>query len=253
MRLWHVLSPDAAHCVACGRYADILDGLPLCPECAVRLLRAGQQTEALCPRCLSVIKRGKPCPVCRRDPDRLIARTYAPYRYRGVVRGLILRLKFSGDTQAAALLAPAMAESLPENAADLVVPVPLGPRRLKERSYNQAFLLAMLCADRRGLPVREALIRVRETRRQSALHSIRERGSNLRGAITVRPGESVEGLRVLLVDDVRTSGATALACAKALREHSAAEVSLLCAAIAPGAGRYFERGHTGARIYRRKA
>ena len=87
----------------------------------------------------------------------------------------------------------------------------------------------------------------------SALHSIRERGSNLRGAITVRRGESVEGLRVLLVDDVRTSGATALACAKALREHGAAEVSLLCAAIAPGAGRYFERGHTGVRIYRRKA
>ena len=155
------------------------------------------------------------------------------------MRGLILRLKFSGDTQAAALLAPRMAEAAEEAGADVLVPVPLGRRRQLERGYNQSFLLAMLVGRLRGLPVRECLVRVRNTRRQSGIHTIQERQRNLAGAFAPAPGADIRGQRVLLVDDVRTSGATALACARVLREQGAADVQLLCAAIAPGAGRYF--------------
>ncbi len=235
----HLLSPVGAHCAACGQTSDIVDGLPLCPDCLAQLLRAGYRTEALCPRCLSVLRAGQACPVCRRDPERLITRTFSPYRYRGAVRGLILRLKFSGDTQAAALLAPRMAEAAEEAGADVLVPVPLGRRRQLERGYNQSFLLAMLVGRLRGLPVRECLVRVRNTRRQSGIHTIQERQRNLAGAFAPAPGADIRGQRVLLVDDVRTSGATALACARVLREQGAADVQLLCAAIAPGAGRYF--------------
>ena len=248
----HVLSPLSAHCAACGRVADVLDDLPLCPECLRALLRARQRAEALCPRCLSVMYPGQPCAVCRRDPGRLISRAFSPYRYRGTVRGLILRLKFSGDTQAAALLAPAMAEEAADAEADVLIPVPLGKRRERERGYNQARLLAMLTGRLRGLPVETCLVRCRNTQRQSGLHSIEARRKNLRGAFALAPQAKIAGRRVLLVDDVRTSGATALACAEALRAGGAADVQLLCAAIAPGAGRYFTAQRRPRRIYHRK-
>ena len=244
----HVLSPVSAHCASCGRAADVLDGVPLCPDCLRQLLRAASVQGTFCPRCLSALRPGKPCSVCRRDPERLISRTYAPYRYRGAVRGLILRLKFSGDTQAAALLAPPMARAAEEAGADLLVPVPLGKRRLRERGYNQAFLLAMLVGRLNGLPAAETLLRTRDTRRQSGLHSIRERRQNLEGAFAPKPGFDLNGKHVLLVDDVRTSGATALACAKVLRDSGAADVALLCAAIAPGAGRYFTPARRGGKF-----
>ncbi len=249
----HLLSPLSAHCAACGRVADVGERLPLCPDCLRYLLHARVSTATLCPRCLSALPFGRPCAVCRRDPERLITQTYAPYRYRGAVRGLILRLKFTGDSQAAALLAPAMAAALGGADADIVVPIPLGPRRLRERGYNQAMLLAMLTARLRGLTVSDCLVRVRNTKRQSSLHSIRERGQNLRGAFDLKPEAEVAGRRVLLVDDVRTSGATALACARVLRAHGAADVVLLAAAIAPGAGRYFAPAKPKRRRqYRRK-
>ena len=248
----HLLSPLAAHCAACGQAADIVDGLPLCPDCLKQLLRARYTAGTLCPRCLSALSPGKPCPVCRRDPQRLISRTFAPYRYRGAVRGLILRLKFYGETQAAALLAPPMAEAAAEAEADLLVPVPLGRQRQLERGYNQSFLLAMLAGRMRSLPVGECLVRTRETKRQSGLHSIRERQQNLRGAFALKPGADISGRRILLVDDVRTSGATALACAEVLRRGGAADVQLLCAAIAPGAGRYFTAAGRTRKLFRRK-
>lgn len=248
----HLLSPVSAHCAACGCLSGVLGGLPLCAGCARQLLRAQQSFEALCPRCLSVSVPGRPCPVCKRDPGHLITRTFAPYRYRGVVRGLVLRLKFSGDTQAAALLAPAMAKVLREAEADLLMPVPLGPRRERERGYNQSGLLAMLVGHLRGIPMGEELIRVRDTKRQSGIHSILERSRNMDGAFSMRSGANVRNRRILLVDDVRTSGATALACARVLREAGAADVSLLCAAIAPGAGRYFTGAKKTRGIFRRK-
>ena len=248
----HLLSPAASSCAACGQRHDVLDALPLCPDCARQLLKAHVSFSALCPRCLSVLVPEKPCAVCRRDPERLITGTCAPYRYRGVVRSLVLRLKFSGDTQAAALLAPAMADELGAVDADLLVPVPLSAARLRERGYNQAFLLALLCGRMRGLPVLDCLKRVRNTKRQSGLHSIRERSQNLRGAFGLRPGTALGGRRVVLVDDVRTSGATALACARVLRDAGAEDVRLLCAAIAPGAGRYFDRKKQGRGIFHKK-
>ena len=238
--LSRLLSPVSARCAACGVTHDVLPDLPLCPACARRLVRAAHEPATLCPRCLSVLRPGKPCPVCRRDPERLIAQTYAPFRYRQTVRGLILNLKFHGDTRAAALLAPYMA-----GAADLpdavLVPVPLGPRRERERGYNQALLLAALVGRLRGFPVLDGLKRVRETSRQSGLATNADRRKNLEGAFALKPGFACPGRPVLLVDDVRTSGATALACARALREGGVPDVRLLCAAIAPGAGKAVRR------------
>jgi predicted amidophosphoribosyltransferase len=96
----------------------------------------------------------------------------------------------------------------------VLVPVPLAPDRLRERGYNQALLLSVAVSDRVGLPVFDALRRVRRTRSQTAL-SLAGRVRNLEGAFA--PGRGTPYLPVVLIDDVRTTGATLDACALAMR------------------------------------
>ena len=146
-----------------------------------------------------------------------------------------MTLKFRGDARAAALLAPAMARCLRDPSAfDALVPVPLTAQRLRERGFNQARELAELVGVQTGLPVRDLLIRVRKTARQTDQRTLRERTLNVQDAFAPAPGASCQGKRLLLVDDVRTTGATVLSCARALRQMGAAEIALLTACIAPG-------------------
>jgi predicted amidophosphoribosyltransferase len=127
-------------------------------------------------------------------------------------------MKYRGAVHLVAPLAHAMADlwepaGLPTDRA-VLVPVPLAPDRLRERGYNQALLLSIAVADRVGLPVFDALRRVRRTRSQTAL-SLAGRVGNLEGAFA--PGRGTPYLPVVLIDDVRTTGATLDACALALR------------------------------------
>jgi len=117
--------------------------------------------------------------------------------------------------------------------AAVMVPVPLHPARKRERGYNQAELLAGELARRSGLEVvADALVRRRDTRSQTGL-SAAGRRQNVRGAFVVRRRGRVAGRVVVLVDDVVTTGATAMACARALSEAGAVEVRLLTAARVP--------------------
>jgi len=111
--------------------------------------------------------------------------------------------------------------------ADLVVPVPLHPSRLREREFNQALLLAARIARSLDLPLSfEHLLRVRATRPQTELDRT-ERARNVRHAFAVKHQAGLEGRRVLLVDDVLTTGATANECARALRLAGVETVSVL--------------------------
>jgi ComF family protein len=115
---------------------------------------------------------------------------------------------------------------------DVIVPVPLHPARLRRRGYNQAALLARELGRRVGLPVEErALQRVRATRSQMRL-SAADRRRNVQGAFRCADGR-VRGRRVLLLDDVCTTGATLEACADALRAGGAESVWALTLARAP--------------------
>lgn len=243
-----LLSPEGACCLSCGKLRGLLSGLPLCPACARELVRAPYHQGLLCPRCKSVLRPGKPCAFCARDKEGLLGETFAPYRYRGVPRALVLSLKFQGDVRAAALLAPAMARTISSVSFDALVPVPLSAQRLRERGFNQARELAELTGIETGLPVWDLLVRVRKTARQTDQHTLRSRTQNVKDAFAPAPGASCEGKRLLLVDDVRTTGATALSCAGVLRRMGAAEVCLLTACIAPGLVR--GRGKTAGRVFR---
>jgi ComF family protein len=161
----------------------------------------------------------------------------AALRYDDQARRLILPLKHGDRVELASVLAPMMvrAGAALLQRADALVPVPLHRRRLFQRKYNQAALLALAIGRLAARPVwPDALIR---TRRTAPLDekSPEERAREVAGSLRVRPSrqESVRGRTVLLIDDVMTSGATANACSAALLEAGAGAVDVLLAARVP--------------------
>ena len=177
------------------------------------------------------------CNVCIGAMERPIPMTVAPdafsfnsvtsaFVYSDVTRIAVQRLKFRGLRALAPLMAPPMAASVPRaNAADVIVPVPLHPSRLRVRGYNQAELLAVGVSASLGLPLEtNLLIRVRQGGTQVGAHAT-ERQANVRDAFAGAP--RADGLRVLLVDDVTTTNSTLDAAAGALKQAGAAAVDCL--------------------------
>lgn len=154
------------------------------------------------------------------------------YLYGGPAGGMVRHMKYQGVRRLADPMARAMASALAliqPTGAECVVPVPMHPKRLRQRGFNHAALLAEKLGGLAGLPVCEALARVRNTPQQARL-SDEERLKNLTGAFAL--AQPVAGRRLLLVDDVCTTGATAAGCAQALKEGGAAAVYLVCFAAA---------------------
>jgi ComF family protein len=189
------------------------------------------------------------CHVCRRGLyDFDFARSYGAYT-EGMTRSIML-LKYEGVTPLAAWFAAALSETVHRyrelHAADVVVPVPAHALRLRERGYNHAELIAKPLARSLGLPCRSYLL-VRNRPRPDKLRlTLRERWRSVRGAYTIRYGLRVDNLRVLLVDDVLTTGATLDACSRALRKAGAARVVAVTVARAisrrNGSGLELSRG-----------
>ncbi len=196
-------------------------------------LESGSSTAPLCSGCLGTLARS----LLPEDKFRHLDGAASPFLYRGAGRELILALKYQGRRSLVPFLAGQMAEEtlrrLGDRRADLALPVPLHPTRLRERGFNQAELLAEGVAERLGIPCRpDLLIRCRPTRPQAEL-TREERSRNTRGAFDLRPETRLKGLRLLLVDDVLTTGATAEACAALLKQAGARSVWAVTAARDP--------------------
>ena len=120
-----------------------------------------------------------------------------------------------------------LARALPrERAFDLIAPLPLHWFKRWQRGFNQSELLAREVSRRTGIPVRRVIRRVRNTTAQAGLTNAKRR-DNVARAFRAKPRQSLDGLRVLLIDDVMTTGATAGACAAALKKAGARHVTLL--------------------------
>lgn len=185
--------------------------------------RLTQKDAAVCPHCREKL------PYTRTAAVQSIPHTAgccSPLYYVEDVRRSLLRYKFGGITMYAEVYGEFMAKAIDENAisCDSITWVPLSRRRLHSRGYDQARLLAEELAGRTGLPCMPALRKRRHTRAQSATGNAEKRRKNIKGAYEALNQESYRGKRVLLVDDIVTTGATIAECASVLRKAGAAEV-----------------------------
>ena len=205
-----------------------------------RCLGCNQEGAFLCSACRETLPTLKPpyCLLCS-EPGRLIlglCRTCraaplqiegirAPYRMEGTVRKAIHALKYQGVRAVAPTLGQLLVSFLAQERleGDVLVPVPLHPKRERQRGYNQSLLLAQAVGRATGLAVESrALTRVTSVPSQVSLQA-EQRRANVAGAFRAEP-ESVAGRRILVIDDVCTTGATLEACAMALKEAGAVSV-----------------------------
>jgi ComF family protein len=170
--------------------------------------------------------------------------------YEGTLRELIHLFKYGRMKPLARTLGANLVSALPRDQRfDVVVPMPLHWRRQWQRGFNQAELLARRTARSYGIPVSNAVRRIRSTAAQAGLSNAQRR-ENVAGAFQLRNRRAIEGRRVLLIDDVMTTGATASACALALKRGGAAAVTLL--ALARVDRRLFEPGSENSKPFSRK-
>jgi len=207
--------------------------VPVCGACLD--VPAPPVAEFVCTVCSTPFQNSFPldehgvCAACRAGL-RAFDRAASFGAYEGPLRSLIHLLKYRGMKPLARPLAALMNRALPDGERfDAIVPVPLYWRRKWSRGFNQAELLARHVAKSRGIPVMNALHRKRVTGTQASLTTAGRR-RNVAGAFTLRPNADVKGKRILLIDDVMTTGATAGACASVLKRAGGKSISLLTVA-----------------------
>ena len=220
-----------APCWICDDPLTSASLIPICDLCLGEMQRIeGLQCEG-CGRPFAspVVSEAieKLCFVCRRGSYHFErARSYG--FYNDALSGAILLLKYESLTRLGAWFAdrlvPIVRREYRSMDFDAVVPVPLHPSRQRERGYNQAELIARPLAKRLGIKMATYLLVRTRPRPPKSILTLKERWESVRGAYETRTGAKVDKLRILLVDDVFTTGATLDACAKALREAGAASV-----------------------------
>jgi ComF family protein len=235
---------------------DVLGGLasllypPSCTVCSAPV----EIGEYLCDQCEAKVTRIAPpfCAKCSEPFDGAITTIFecancahrilhfeaavSAYRARGIVRHVILNFKYGKQIHlrhlvARWLIAALDDERIRDRQFDVIVPVPLHPARQRERGFNQAAVLAQPVSRRIAVPLRPVLERVRYTTTQTAFDRA-ERMQNLRDAFRLRKNTNVRRLRVLLIDDVLTTGSTLSECARLLKQAGARSVYAATAARA---------------------
>lgn len=197
-------------CVGCGRTGDFL-----CTSCCQKLPRL---LPPFCQKCGKPESSDNLCPTCWGQQNE-IGGIRSPFRFDGVIRQAIHELKYRNLKAISGCLAKLLADYLQVNPVpgEVLVPVPLHPRRLRERGYNQSSLLARELGRLVALPVIEdSLFRLKDSLPQAKTATVEGRQRNVADAFACRD-QRLSGKHALLVDDVCTSGATLEACAAALK------------------------------------
>lgn len=227
-------------CTFCG---DILKGSgDTCPTCLENLPRV---PEVRCKKCSAPFKTPHSLPVCLdcRQDKYPFKKVYAPFLYEDKVQNGLKLFKFRRKRSSAAPLACYMfewmeKEGLPE--ADLITYVPIDFLRFRERGYNQSKLLAAELSTHTGFPLEPLLKKKFGVRRQSSL-SRKARKKNVRGAFSLLPEKDIKGKRILLIDDIYTTGATVGECSRILRRGGAKEVTVAVVALTHSAPYHGEK------------
>jgi ComF family protein len=226
--LFSLFFPD--DCRICKRALTGWTRVPVCADCLAAPVPL--EAEYFCASCNTPFINAYPldeqgiCAACRSGLRGFDSAASFGF-YEGPLRSLIHLFKYSGMKPLAKPLAALLDRALPaDERFDAVVPVPLHWRRKLDRGFNQAELLARGVAKRRNIVLVNALRRGKATETQAGL-AMAGRRLNVAGAFRIRPKADVKAKRILLIDDVMTTGATARACASVLIRAGARSVSLL--------------------------
>ncbi len=220
--------PSNIKCLICERDLPQKQEIEVCEECMHKLNFIAEN--ACCARCgaPAVLGHGSFCLNCQNSAREFdIARSV--FVYEGEIKHLIAGLKYNNKPYISRTLSNFLAQKFKKLnwQADLIIPVPLSEARIKWRGYNQAQLLAEGVSEKIGVPLNtETLIKVKETEVQANL-TLQERQKNLQECFKVLDKYSVRGKRILLIDDVMTTGSTANACAHELKKAHADRVLVL--------------------------
>lgn len=191
-------------CCICGGSADVSENAPLCETCHKK------------------IKPAKPSPpAIPGRPGFYFDRLHSAAAYEGVMRKCVHKFKYNGMLSLEGIFAKIMADYaekyIDKNLFDIIIPVPLYGAKLRERSFNQAAILASYVSDKLQIPcVSNNLIRIRAGKSQTDL-SKKERLKEIKGAFKSNKPAIVNGMSILLIDDVLTTGATVHECSKTLK------------------------------------
>jgi ComF family protein len=219
-------------CDGCGREVFDYPNHRLCRDCEGALWRNIDHT---CNKCGRKTHTDGVCLACKKDLPQF-TKGYSPFVYGGAVASLVNRLK-NGDRYLSNALGEEMADYLRPHIDEkenwLVVSVPLTNEREKARGYNQAEELAKCVARRLGLELdSEVLVKTRDVISQKYL-SKKERMENAQGAYRVHKRKTVQGRKIILIDDIMTTGATGGECSRVLKNAGAIEVIFLSTASLP--------------------
>ena len=204
-------------CIGCGWEEDFI-----CRSCYQLLPRV---SPPVCPQCGKPQANGRLCSSCLNRPT-AIDGIRAPFRFEGIIREAIHQLKYKNLRALSEPLARLLGDYYINNRlpGEILVPVPIHEKRLRERGYNQSRLLAQELAKLLKLPlVDNCLIRRRHALPQTKTKTAEERRSNVADAFICRD-QRLKDLSILLIDDVATSGATLNACAATLKTAGASSV-----------------------------
>ena len=226
-RAMNVILPQK--CTVCSSLAvpreevitKLPDGMALCFDCMSDLAPMPEDKRWML--CLSEPYSGDPIPSLT---------LYMPFKYNGFFSRAVPAMKFQGKSQVAEFMGMLLGNMLKEDkvVADLIVSVPLSEERLKERGYNQAEIIAQAASEVVGIPAaHDVLERVKDTERQTSVDDKAGRGSNVDRAFRVREGWDITDVRILLIDDVATTGHTLHSVAETL--YAAGARNVLCCAV----------------------
>ncbi len=228
-----LLYPPA--CLLCKKE---LERQGLCPDCTTSFEPV---TPPKCTLCgtpfLEAGEIDHPCGHCIKEPPPF-HHSASSYRFSNTLVDAIHALKYSGKSALAKSLGSLMAShDIFEEDHHLIVPVPLHIHRLRDRGFNQSLLLAKPISKEHGIAIDPFLLtRIRETPSQTGMMGRKAREQNVKGAFALRNIENLKGAKILLVDDVYTTGATVKECSKMLKKGGAVKVNVLTLGRVPEPG-----------------
>ena len=216
------------NCIVCSRELAKPTRYRICNSCYAKLEVIGDRACLKCGKML--FGEEQYCLDCQ-NHEKEFDRAIAPLCYSGAAASTIMNLKFHGKKYLAEPMAKWMTDRFLETGllADVVIPIPLHPRRKKERGFNQSELLAKEIAEGLHLPLDvSSAERVKDTLVSSKLEGGRKaREENMKDAFAVKDDSAIRGKRILLIDDVLTTGTTANELSKELRKAGARKIYVL--------------------------